>query len=149
MAHALVHSQLLPTHARRHRPTPVMSVNLLPSFPLSICLPISVSLSCIQICLSFLLSVRLCIFTQSPLICIYFIRFYVCASVRACVCVHISISPTQLVSSPARTLQTTSQMSNLCASLSKNATVRISHIWVACICNTFQKSIPNMCFFSL
>lgn len=91
-AHALVHSHLLPTHARRHKPTPVMSVNLLLSFPLSICLPISVSLSCIQICLSFLLSVRLCIFTQSPLICIYFIRFYVC--VRACLfaCSYLPLS---------------------------------------------------------
>lgn len=85
------HSHLLPTHARRHKPTAVMSVNLLLSFPPSICLPISGSLSCIQICLSFLLSVRLCIFTQSPLICIYFIRFYVRASMRACVCVHISL----------------------------------------------------------
>lgn len=72
--------------------------------------------------------------------------------VRPCmpVCAFISpsISPTQLVSSSARTLRATGQMSNLCASLSMNATVRISHIWVACICNTFQKSIPNMWVFS-
>lgn len=73
-----------------------MSVNLLLSLPLSICLPISVSLSCILICLSFLLSVRLCIFTQSPLICIYFIRFYVhmrpCVRVKVCVCPYLSLS---------------------------------------------------------
>lgn len=69
-----------------------MSPNLLLSLPLSICLPISVSLSCIQIRSSFLLSVRLCIFTQSPLISIYFIRFFffffgVCMCVRVRVCV--------------------------------------------------------------
>lgn len=39
----------------------------------SICLPISASLSCIQICLPLLLLVRLCIFTQFPLFPFYFI----------------------------------------------------------------------------
>lgn len=71
-----------------------MSVNLLLSLPPSICLPIS--LSCIHICLSFLLSVRLCIFTQSPLICIYFIRFYVymhpCVNAGVCVSVSLYLS---------------------------------------------------------
>lgn len=127
-----------------------MSVNLLLSFPLSICLPISVSLSCIQICLSFLLSVRFCIFTHSPLICIYFIRFYVCVCpcVPVCAFTSLSISPTQLVSSSARTLQTTGQMSNLCASLSVNATVRISHIWLTASATHFRNLFP-ICGFKL
>lgn len=63
---------------------------------ISICLPISISRSCIQICLPLLLSVRLCIFTRSALISFLFHHWiYVCVRVFFPQCASLSHSPCQ------------------------------------------------------